>query len=85
LSQGRCDAPEDMSIGHRVKSEVEIPEMWFGQGPRVKIDRFSFVLILFEIVTDLSTLGSTVTSEGLRKWLVNALTFRDFLHSLSLY
>jgi hypothetical protein len=43
-----------------VESEVEAPEMWFAQEHTAKIDVFFFLLIHFEIMPGLLTLGKTV-------------------------
>jgi hypothetical protein len=68
----RLDLRENAATARRVGSEPEASEMRPDEKHIAKIGIFSFALILFEIVVDLSALGRTKTSEEFGKLLVNA-------------
>jgi hypothetical protein len=84
LSQCWFDAPERTIIERGVESDVEAPEILFDQEHTAKIDVFSCILILFEIVTGLLTRGRISPWEGFGKLQVNALKCQDLFLNFSL-
>jgi serine/threonine-protein kinase len=65
------DPRESAATARGVGSGFAAPEMLPGEELTAKIDVFSFVLILFEIVIGLPALGQTNASEGLEKLPAN--------------
>jgi serine/threonine protein kinase len=63
FGRNRLDPRENASISHRVESVFMVLEMQSGEERTLKIDIFSFVLILFKIVVGLLALGRTRPSE----------------------
>jgi serine/threonine protein kinase len=71
FGRSRLDLRESTATARGVVSEFAAPEMRSGEERTAKIDVFSFVLILFEIVVGLSFFGGINTSEEIGKLSVN--------------
>jgi serine/threonine protein kinase len=72
FGRSRLDPHESAVTERGVGSECEGSEMLSGEERTVKIDIFSFALILFEILVGFPALGKTSTSEELGRLPVNA-------------
>jgi serine/threonine protein kinase len=72
FGRSRLDLCEIAATGRGVGSEFEARQVRSGEERTAKIDIFSFVLILLEIVVGLRGLGKTSISEELGKLSTNA-------------
>jgi serine/threonine protein kinase len=72
LGRNGLDLRKSAATARGVASEFEAPEMLSGEERTAKIDVFSFVLILFETVVGLPSIGGRSTSKQLGKLPVNA-------------